>query len=106
MMAGIRFDQCTVSGEGLKLQMKVRGEITHEQQQALMQEFQRQIPPGAELIIDLSDVHFIDSAGIALLVLFKRKLNEHSGELILKSLHPYIARIFSSSGLNQYFGLS
>jgi anti-anti-sigma factor len=50
------------------------------------------------LIIDLSGLRFIDSAGVHVLIDVRAILRDHGGELILVAVQPVVARVLSLVG--------
>jgi anti-sigma B factor antagonist len=53
------------------------------------------------LIVDLSGLRFIDSAGVHVLIDVRAILRDHGGELILVALQPVVARVLSLVGADQ-----
>jgi anti-sigma B factor antagonist len=52
------------------------------------------------LILDLSELTFIDSTGLAILVEYHAKTQASGGRLILAGVQPPVARVLGISGLN------
>jgi anti-anti-sigma factor len=61
-----------------------------------------QLPAGADPIIDLSAVTFLDSQGIHALV---RASEEHGGPVQLRGVPPLILRTLELAGLESVFAL-
>ena len=57
------------------------------------------------LVLDLTDVPFIDSSGIAVLVLLRRKARTHRSELVLVS-NSRVDAVLRISGLEHVFTIS
>lgn len=57
------------------------------------------------LIIDVSDLDFIDSTGLGVLVGTLRRLRGNGGDVRLAAARPGIARVFSVTGLDRVFAL-
>jgi anti-sigma B factor antagonist len=55
------------------------------------------------LVIDLSGATYIDSAGLAALILAMKKVEAYGGKFFLAGLHETIRSIFESSRLDQIF---
>lgn len=53
------------------------------------------------VVLDLSAVSFIDSAGLGAIVGAVRRIRERQGELHLAGPRPSIGRVFSSTGLDR-----
>ena len=55
------------------------------------------------IVIDLSRATYIDSAGLAALILAMKKVEAYGGKFFLTGLHKTIRSIFESSRLDQIF---
>ena len=55
------------------------------------------------VVIDLSRATYIDSAGLAALILAMKKVEAYGGKFFLAGLHETIRSIFESSRLDQIF---
>jgi anti-sigma B factor antagonist len=55
------------------------------------------------IVIDLSRATYIDSAGLAALILAMKKVEAYGGKFFLAGLHETIRLIFESSRLDQIF---
>ncbi|HEU0274607.1 MAG TPA: STAS domain-containing protein [Candidatus Udaeobacter sp.] len=55
------------------------------------------------LVIDLSDVSYIDSAGLAALIQAMQKVEAYSGKFFLAGLQETVRSIFEISRLDQVF---
>jgi anti-sigma B factor antagonist len=51
------------------------------------------------LVIDLTDVDFVDSVALATLIGAKRRIGE-SGRLAIVATHPYVLLVFEATGLH------
>lgn len=59
---------------------------------------------GQRIVLDLSDVSFIDSLSLSALVAAKRKLGG-DGRMAVVAQHPYVLLIFEAGGLDSVFEL-
>jgi anti-sigma B factor antagonist len=57
------------------------------------------------VIVDLTDVSFIDSTGLSALIVGVKHLRKHGGELRLAGLQPQSQRVFEVTGLTEVFSL-
>jgi anti-anti-sigma factor len=58
---------------------------------------------GLDVIIDLSDVTFLGSAGISVLVSVKRTLEQDGGRLALRYPSPVARKVLTLGGLASFF---
>jgi len=56
-------------------------------------------------IVDLSDVEFIDSAGLGMLLLARDEISKRSSSLTLKSPQGQVQRMFSVARFEQMFDI-
>jgi anti-anti-sigma factor len=54
---------------------------------------------GRDLVLDLSDCPFVDSAGCAALLRISRSVRARDGRLIIVNTHPGPAQVFATMGL-------
>ena len=59
----------------------------------------RPVPPGGTVIVDLAEVAFIDSAGVACLLTWQRQATEVGIDLRVRNLRPIVAKVFSVLGV-------
>jgi len=53
--------------------------------------------------IDCSQLEYISSAGIGVLIATQKRLMQNNQQLILKNLNPHIVEIFKYAGLDAVF---
>jgi anti-sigma B factor antagonist len=83
--------------------ISISGEIdmaTVPQLREALEEALRQSPPC--LVLDLTDLDFCDSSGLALLVAVRRRLAPEAS-LLLAAAKPIVARVFQVTGLTEVF---
>ena len=79
----------------------LQGRLDAVEAPALRAEFARLVPTRpAVVVVDLSDVSFVDSAGLAALVRFRRELHGVGGDLVL--VRPTRAEAFRVFRLTQF----
>jgi anti-sigma B factor antagonist len=61
--------------------------------------------PGVKVVMDMSQVTYMSSAGLRLLVNLQRALTEGGGELALAGLMARVADTMSVTGFLQYFSV-
>ena len=82
----------------------VAGEVDLATAPRLGQAIDEAMTPGAPLIVDLSGVEFIDSAGLRSLALAERTAAEFGGRLLIVP-SPAASRVFEITGLTSAFEL-
>jgi anti-sigma B factor antagonist len=60
---------------------------------------------GEPVVVDMSQVTFIDSSGLSALLAGLRLARNHGGTLSLVGVSPSVRRIFDVTGLGEQFGL-
>lgn len=58
-------------------------------------------PSGRRLVLDLSGVEFMASAGVAVLLEVSAQLDEAGGSLTLACVHPMVARVLSLTAADE-----
>lgn len=82
----------------------VRGEIDVATSPALREKLYAIIDGGArELVVDLSELGFIDSSGLGVLVAALKHIREQEGELVLSGLQQPALRVFEITDLTALF---
>lgn len=56
-----------------------------------------------EIIVDLSSVEYISSAGLRALLAALKRVKVLGGTLVLCSLHPYVKEVFDMTGFSRIF---
>lgn len=82
--------------------LHLTGEITPETSEKLRSTF-NQLTNATTVNINLSEVTYIASAGVGLLVSFLRKLKEQGGRLTLSNLQEEIYELFCITHLDKVF---
>ena len=59
-----------------------------------------------DLVLDLSEVGFLDSSGLGMLVSLHRRANDEGGSLRLTSVQRPVRRVLQITGLEEVFGVS
>jgi len=62
-------------------------------------------PAPDELVVDMSEVSFLDSRGMAMLVHLYTRMLEHGGVLVLTEVPRRVAKALSVAGLDELFEL-
>jgi anti-anti-sigma factor len=62
--------------------------------------------PGAKLVLDLSGVKRVNSAGLSYLVVLASKANTNSGRVVLAACSPFLSVVLERSKLDQFFEIA
>ena len=90
-------------GDGTRL-VTLGGELDLLTAGAEIEELLEECAEGAcHVVLDMSQVTFIDSSGLALLVKTDRRLCSAERRLVILRPHPNVRRILEISGLDQRF---
>ena len=82
----------------------VSGRLDQSQNQLLEEELRRLLDEGHHrLIVDLSEVTYVNSGGLRCLVTIWRQAREHGGNIVLCGMSDNIARVFKIVGFDKVF---
>lgn len=81
----------------------VSGEVDVYSAPALRDGLADLLETGASVIVDLSDVGFLDSTGLGALVAARTAASEHGAALPLVCTHQRILKLFTITGLDGVF---
>jgi len=89
--------------ENCRLTIALEGEIDHHRARAYIDAIAAKIDAysPAECILDFSDVTFVDSSGIAVVINSMRRMAQIEGELYLSGLGEQPRRVFRTSGIDK-----
>ena len=93
--------------ENRQLTITLSGELDHHAARELMESIDRlleQVLP-ARTLLDLGELSFMDSSGIAVVLRAKRRMEALSGELVVVNIPRQAARVLETAGLNRYVDL-
>jgi anti-sigma B factor antagonist len=86
--------------------MKVGGRLDGDSTETLEKEVLDVLNAGSErLLMDFSDLEYINSSGLRILVMAFQRLKQNGGVLGVCSLKDYILEVFDISGYNRLFSL-
>lgn len=79
----------------------ISGELDHHSSEAIRIKIDNKIDELGimNLIIDFSDVNFMDSSGIGVIIGRYRRIAEFGGKLLIVNLKPQIRKVFELGGL-------
>jgi anti-anti-sigma factor len=79
----------------------VRGDVDMATASVLWESVEQVLSNSERVIVDLSDVDFLDSSGLSVFVRAHRRLREAGGALVLRSPNPRVRRVVEITGLGQ-----
>ncbi len=95
--------QLTSFLENNRLTVALTGEIDHHRARSYIDAIAAKIDAYAptECILDFSEVSFVDSSGIAVVINSMRRMAQLEGELYLSGLAEQPMRVFRTSGIDR-----
>jgi anti-anti-sigma factor len=83
------------------------GRIDHENSEAFRAELTPQVEASARagraIVLDLSGMDYVSSAGLRCFMLAAREAKEHRGRILVAAMQPVVAEIFQISRFNLVF---
>jgi anti-anti-sigma factor len=58
---------------------------------------------GSRIVLDLTNVKFINSTGLSVLVTLTAQANAHQSRLVLAGLSPFVAGVLETTRLDRFF---
>ena len=105
MSAELNFDVSEAADNGVPI-LTVRGEVDVATSPELRERLFALIETGHKmLIVDLTDVSFVDSTALGVLVSGLKQLRDRDGDLRLVVTQPHIAKVFEITGLTNVFAI-
>ncbi len=99
--------ELVVSGADTQHEIRLLGELDMSTASLLRDELERLTSDGATLVtLDLSDLAFIDSTGLSVLITALKRLREQGGDITLRSPTPGTRKVLEITGLTQVFSIS
>lgn len=93
--------------DGERSVLRVRGELDVYTSPRLRQAIVDLVTAGqTDITVEMSELAFIDSTGLGVLVGALRRVREVSGELRLVGVRPNVFRAFEITGLTKVFSIS
>ncbi len=90
--------------EGDRLTVRLSGELDHYCAQAVRRQIDGQLAADDAircLILDFSELSFMDSSGIGVILGRYRVMRDRGGTVCVTHMNPHIARIFHMSGMDR-----
>ena len=92
---------CKVEQE--RMELRLTGEIDHHRAKAFIRSIEAKIEAYAPqvCVLDVQEVSFVDSSGIAVVINALRCMTRLEGTLMLTGLGPQPLRVFRASGIDK-----
>lgn len=90
-----------ISYRGTTLIVSLAGELDHHSAEYVRQKIDNELMKSSnrDVILDFSDVSFMDSSGIGVVIGRYKNIQKLNGKLIIINLNNQVRRIFEMSGL-------
>ena len=86
--------------------VKLAGRLDSSAAQPAEENFTRVLGNGApHLAIDMSQLEYISSAGLRVLLVVAKKVQQAKGKMVLFGLVPHVREVFSVSGFDKIFAI-
>ena len=97
----------SVSGTQPEYEVRLLGELDMSTAPQLREELLRLTSGGATMVtVDLSQLAFVDSTGLSVLITGLKRLRQQGGEMALRSPTPGTRRVLEITGLTEVFAIS
>lgn len=91
----LQFEEATASGGTACVVIRFVGKISHSNSFELNRRSHQLAEYGNTLILDLSELEYINSTGVAILFSIFYRLQNDGQRLLIGGLHPFLRRVFS-----------
>ncbi|MBQ3934874.1 MAG: STAS domain-containing protein [Clostridia bacterium] len=78
-----------------------RGRLDTVNSASLKEDIDKSEPKGLDILLDFTDVDYISSAGLRLLVALQKQVNETGNKLTVKNPGKVVREVFAISGFNK-----
>jgi anti-anti-sigma factor len=85
--------------------MVVQGAVDYANVQTFVDLAEAAFAPGTTVVLDLAGVEFMDSAGRGALVQLRQRAGGSKESLVIRHLHPHVARLLEITALLSFFTL-
>ncbi len=81
----------------------IRGDVDSRTSSALREQLMPLVRPDARIVLDMSEVTFLSSAGLRTLLLLYRQITQTHGQVVLAGLSPVIRDTMAVTGFLDFF---
>ena len=103
---GVYTMNVTTLSEPSVTRVELEGSIDGKTAPQIREELSSSLPQAQNLIIDMSRVDYLSSAGLRLLLLVYREITARKGKLVLVGVSPDIRTVMSHTGFLSFFTLA
>lgn len=96
----------TILPESGVTRVELEGSIDGKTAPQIREELFRALQQTQKLVIDMSQVDYLSSAGLRLLLLLYREITARKGKLVLLRVSPEIRTVMSHTGFLSFFTLA
>lgn len=97
----------TVSGNDPQYEVRLLGELDMSTAPELREQLLRLAEFGAaQITVDLSELAFIDSTGLSVLITGLKRVRQQGGDMALRSPTPSTRKVLEITGLHEVFSIS
>ncbi|MBK8988353.1 MAG: anti-sigma factor antagonist [Chloroflexi bacterium] len=83
--------------------VKLKGEMDRQTVPTLQEKLLPLIVPGCKILLDMSDVSYMSSAGLRVFLLFYRQVDNQHGRIVLTGLQEMLYDTMSITGFLDFF---
>lgn len=92
-----------VSDDGTATVLRISGELDAASCPAIAPILLEAVDPGTPVVVDLADLAFCDSTGVALFIATQQRAVETGATLVIRNATPRVLRLFEITGLDTIF---
>ncbi len=83
------------------LLIRLKGELDHHTAEKLRLQAENEIEKNGikHIVLNLEELHFMDSSGLGVILGRYKKIKKNNGEMIICAISPAVKRLFEMSGL-------
>ncbi len=93
--------EAVITKEENVLTVAPRGRLDTVNSASLKEDIDKSEPKGLDILLDFTDVDYISSAGLRLLVALQKQVNETGNKLTVKNPGKVVREVFAISGFNK-----
>jgi stage II sporulation protein AA (anti-sigma F factor antagonist) len=93
----------TTSENGARVTIRIKGELDHHEARTLARDIGRELETAMprECVLDMSEVKFMDSSGIAVILRAYKRMEELGGHLTVENVPSQPMRVLEASGIER-----